>query len=141
MSSLYEERLERMYQECLDPEDSPFGLWINGLFSVVTWIAEDLQFQDQKELFFLLLERLLREGKVVLVVPVDIDNRDTKTRIQDGDDRIWDESVEFIIDYMRQTFPKEAKHEHDMVLNDYWYGTACPHIGWVEPGTGKLVFS
>jgi len=144
--------LEELVFRCSDLSRGPFGSWINGLFSTVTPPYDPqypiLRFDEQKELFFQLLERLLSEGRVVLIPPLDIsrysDGRrreSIKRRVQDGDDRIWDEDPRIMVEYMRKTFPADAVHEDDLVLNDYWYSTACPQIGWVHPETGELVFS
>jgi len=122
-------------------DNGPFGLWVNGLFSVVPGSGYFEEFHEKKEAFFYLLERLLEEGRVVLDVPGDIEYSSTKVRAQDGYTDIWDESVEVMVSYMRKTFPADAQHEYDSVLTDYWYSAACPHIGWVHPETGELVFS
>jgi len=144
--------LEKLVARCSDLSRGPFGSWINGLFIAVTPPYDPqypiLSFDEQKELFFRLLERLLREGRVVLIPPLDVsrypDGRrreSIKRRVQDGDDRIWDEDPKIMVEYIRKTIPAEAVHEDDLVLHLYWYSSACPHIGWVHPETGELVFS
>ena len=144
--------LEMLVSRCSDLSRGPFGSWIDGLFSAVTPPYEPqfpvLSFDEQKELFFQLLERLLREGRVILIPPVELNyhldgtpGEDAKMRTQYGDSRIWDEDPKDMVDYIRKTIPTEAVHEDDLVLHLYWYSTACPHIGWIHPETGELVFS
>ena len=162
MNTLSKEILERLYSECTNRNDSPFGIWINGLFSVVApptpYLPRTLTFPEQKEAFLYLLERLLREGRVVLTPPEVIedgepyywliadgysDNRPLRpaTRVDDGGlcrFKVWDVPIEQQIAYIRDAFPKDITGPHDANLNDFWYDGRCPAIGWIDPETGVL---
>ncbi|WP_157212009.1 hypothetical protein [Sinorhizobium sojae] len=153
--------LDRMYRECLSPGESPFGLWIRALFSVVAWLGADLPFSQQKDAFLVLLERLLREGKVVLTTPPCLDETEPGYWItSDGySDRepprsaertdesepnrfwVWDVPIERQIEYLRSAFPKDVTAADDSELNLFWYMEECPRIGWLHPETGVLYAS
>lgn len=153
--------LDRMYEECLNPEASPFGLWIRALFSVPAWLAAELPFSQQKEAFFLILTRLLSEKKVVLTTPPCLDESEpgywivadgyTQHEPQRRADRtdetepnrfwVWDVPIERQIEYIRSAFPKDVADEDDSELNLFWYMEKCPRIGWIHPETGVLFAS
>lgn len=140
-----------IFEECIQAQ---FGTWIIGLFH---WFPE-LRISEQKEAFLYLLERLLREGHVVLTPPEVIedgepyywlvadgysDNRPLRpaTRVADGGPcrfKVWDVPIEKQIAYIRDAFPKDVSGPHDAHLNDFWYDGRCPAIGWIDPETGVL---
>lgn len=150
-----------MYRECLAPEESPFGLWIRALFSVPPWVDAKLPFSQQKEAFFLLLARLLKEGKVVLTPPPCLDksepghwiiadgytDHDPQRRADPTDEGepnrfwVWDVPVERQIEYFRSAFPKDVTDADDGELNLFWYLKECPRIGWLHPESGVLYAS
>ena len=46
-----------------------FGQWVSGLFAAVCGWNPNSTFQEQKEAFFMLLEKMLKNGKVMFIVP------------------------------------------------------------------------
>lgn len=136
-------------------KEGGFGRWINGIFGSYEGISN---FEEQKEAFFYLLERLLREGKVLLTPPVLCedqepyywviadgysDNRPRRpvertTDLEQSRFRVWDVPIEKQIAYIREVFPKDVKDPNDSELNIFWYDGRCPWIGWIHPDTGVL---
>nr|WP_315379867.1 hypothetical protein [uncultured Sphingomonas sp.] len=125
--------IERAYAECLNPEVSPFGLWINALYGVVD--IPELTLAERKEAFLGLVQKLLDNGKIVLFVPNGVE---LKARVQGGADFIWDVSHQEMIAFLRRNWPDGDPQ--DEVL--FFYDPArCPGVGWVDPETGEIVAS
>jgi hypothetical protein len=99
-----------------------FALWSNALYHGVKGWNPDLTFEEHKEAFFWLLKKLLDEGKVRLCYPNDW--------WRPGLPEDWDGSSDEIIQYVRERFPKEAKHENDRSVTDYFYDI-FPPISWL----------
>lgn len=146
--------IDVLYRECAVPYEGPFGLWINSLFSVMSlsppYLPRKLSFSEQKEAFFLVLERLLREGKIVLLPPWNIEKEaPVRKMVQwryhgdktDADIWVWDIPIEGQIAYFRQVFPADAEEPNDSDLNLFWYMGDSPLIGWVSPENGKIICS
>ncbi len=64
LSKVDDDIIDRAYAECLNPEVSPFGLWINALYGVVD--IPELTLAERKEAFLGLVQKLLDNGKIVL---------------------------------------------------------------------------
>lgn len=146
--------LDILFAESINPNQNPFGLWINALFSVMSpptpYLPRELSFPEQKEAFFLVLERLLREGKAVLLPPWNIEIGVPVRKMMEwnyyGDKSIseilvWDIPIEEQIAYFREVFPSNASDPDDSDLNLFWYMGDCPLIGWVSPQNGKIICS
>lgn len=158
------EILETLYNLSYDPSPyakcSAFGHWIDALFGLGSppYLPRELSFPEQKEAFVYLLERLLREGKVLLTPPALMeeqepyywviadgysDNKPMRPaeRVAEGGPcrfRVWDVPIEKQISYIRDTFPKNVSNANDFELTAYWYDGRCPWIGWVDAETGVL---
>lgn len=113
------------------------GLWINAVFGVLLPIDDKvkLSFEEEKEVFFILLEKLTDENKIVF-----LDSRiafDNNIKLKD---KVWNKSPYEVIQYIKDVFPRSALDENDDELNLFWYDT-CPPIAWVHPKTGELISS
>ncbi len=115
-----------------------FGLWISGLFSAVCGWNPSRSFLEQKEIFFVLLEKLLREGTVMFIAP-DVDcyfstsNPSPRYTVEDPEAR-WNAPVHEIMSYVRGRWPKEAKQKNDVELTYYFY--ELPGLIWVRADGG-----
>ena len=121
-----ENDVDLIYDECCE---HAFGQWVNGLF---TW-HPNLPFLEQKEAFFILIRKLLNEGRVKFVKP-DADvycrgetNSTPKLTINDIEAH-WNASTDDIIFYLRGKWPKSAAHQDDLDLNAYFY--EVPALIW-----------
>lgn len=114
-----------------------FGMWITGLWGNVLFHHRELSFFEQKEVFFVLLERLLREGKVKFVKQ-DADvyhHYDAKTKVPyhpsqtvNDPETHWDAPIVEILKYLRARWPEGATQKDDLALNAYFY--QIPTIIW-----------
>lgn len=134
--------LEDAYRGATDFYDGAFGQWIDGLWG---W-TPSLSMAEQKKIFFLLVERLLREGKVILSPPEEFWNKElgvynTPMRPVENFIGIWDIPIEDQIAYIRDHFPEETIDFFDEEVSLFFYDKYCPRIGWVNPETGKIVAS
>ena len=115
-----------VYADCIEAQ---FGLWITGLF--YWW--PDLTLEDQKRAFFLLLRKLLEEGRIKFIKP-DADiyfnaehNPNPKLTINEVESH-WEADTDEILSYLNEKWPHTAKDEHDVELNAYFY--EIPAIIW-----------
>jgi hypothetical protein len=100
-------------------------------------LNRECSFTEGKEVFFLILKKLLDDNKVVLFAPYSMFNENTsqwdKTiTIRKYGDTIWGLPSKEIIQYMRDVFPKDIETENDGKLIDFWFSEECPQIGWVD---------
>ncbi|MEF9413321.1 hypothetical protein ABXT21_04130 [Ralstonia sp. SM1864_UCD524_TZ4] len=109
--------------------ENAFGLWITALFDGILVRNPSLSFDEHKEVFFWLVEKLLRDGKIKFCPPNEI--------WREGYD-IWDVDVTIVVDYLRLHWPASVKHKDDLVLSDYFY--AMPAILWIGDD-GEIVSS
>jgi len=119
-----------------------FGLWISGLFSAVCGWNPDASFAEKKEFFFVLLEKLLAEGKVMFITPgadcyVSPANPTPKLTVNDPEAR-WSAPVSEIVSYVRSRWPETARDEYDLELTYYFY--ELPGLIWVKED-GQFVVS
>lgn len=119
-----------------------FGLWITGLFSAIGGWNPALSFEERKEAFFWLIERLLRTGKIRFVAPgadcyVSPENPHPWFTIDDHDAQ-WQEAPEKIVVQLCAQWPQHARDESDLDLVTYFY--SIPAIIWVADD-GSLVVS
>lgn len=119
-----DEEYEQIIEAC-------FGLWSNSL-----WVApRSLSgFDDLKDAYFCLIEKLLKDGVIRFIDPDEVDNvmvvRDhpppPKT-IQDTSTH-WHVATEQIVSYLRSRWPLNATDENDPSVNLYFY--EIPPIIW-----------
>lgn len=119
-----------------------FGLWVSSLFSAIGSWNPSLSFEERKEGFFWLIEKMLRDGKVKFIAPgadcyTSPDNPHPRLNIQD-DEAHWHEAPESIISRLHAQWPEHARNEDDIDLVTYFY--SIPGIIWVGEG-GRLVAS
>jgi len=119
-----------------------FGLWISGLFSAVCEWNPEATFWEKREFFFALLERLLRERKVMFIALgvdcyVSPSNPTPKYTVEDEEAR-WNAPVAEMMNYVRSRWPDGVTSEHDVELTYYFY--ELPGLIWVGED-GRLVVS
>jgi len=148
--------------------DVSFGQWINALFFNITasdetgpWNAH-LDFEGQKEAFFHLLQKWLAEKKIHLLPPTEYviwncpeEEKSFLFSVR-GEPQygsfsvptkkikgytIWSIPHEEMILYIRDHWPKDVTDENDLKLIDFFYGSYCPNIIWVDSENGNLVAS
>lgn len=134
--------LEEAYRGAINYYDGAFGQWINGLWG---W-TPSLPISEQKRIFLRLLERLLREERIVLSPPdefwsEELEAYDTPTRPTDNFIGIWDIPINEQIAYIDAHFPKDAINANDEEVTLFFFDRCCPRIGWIHPETGKIVAS
>lgn len=125
--------VDQIYPQVIDAKEGAFGQWIDGLW---TW-HPNLNYAEQKEAFFILLDRLLREGKVKFVKPdADVyhrynsdikDHYHPKFSVNDPETH-WDAPIEEILTYLRERWPQSVSHKDDIKLTEYFY--EIPAIIW-----------
>ncbi|MBB3572040.1 hypothetical protein FHX05_006192 [Rhizobium sp. BK491] len=119
-----------------------FGLGISSLFSAIKSWNPTLSFDENKEAFFWLIERLLQTGKIKFIAPgadcyVSPQNPYPKLTIQDNEAH-WHEAPESIVAYLRVQWPENACDENDLDLLTYFY--SIPGIIWIGEN-GALIAS
>jgi hypothetical protein len=108
--NLTNEQIERL------TEPYPRG-WIIHYWEEVCMLAPQLDFQEKKEAFFYLLERLLREGKVTFDHP--------------DKPELWGETPEVMLSYFKTHWPANVSAEDDIDLTTYFY--RMPGVSWLGP--------
>jgi hypothetical protein len=91
-----------------------FAAWITCLWGKYD---DSFTFEENKDAFFYLLERLLREGKV------KFDHPDKPV--------LWEETPEVILSYFKTHWPTNVATEDDVDLTIYFY--RMPGIAWLGP--------
>ena len=145
------ETLEELNQSIYE-HDSPFGLWINALFDFIPQKPHfNVPFELTRLLFFDVLRILLDKQKVFMFPPEEyyINGELTvkcRTLPQyDTPDKplknIWLATTEEIIGYLHYNWPKGIKNGQDERLNDFWFGSYCPRIGWYDHKSQSIVAS
>lgn len=119
-----------------------FGQWVSGLFGAVCGWNSEATFEEQKEIFFLLLERMLNDGRVMFIVPgadcyISSENPNPKLTIEDPKAH-WRAPVSEIMEFVRSRWPVKATGMNDLELTYYFY--ELPGLIWIGED-GKLVAS
>lgn len=115
-----------------------FGLWITGLFSAIGTWNPALSFEEHKEAFFWLIEKLLLAGKIKFIAPgadcyTSPENPHPRFMIEDAEAQ-WPDTAGQIVAQLRALWPDQAHNENDLDLVTYFY--SIPGIIWVgEDGT------
>ena len=91
-----------------------FAHWISCIWGRYD---DSFSFEQNKVVFFYLLERLLREGKITFDHP--------------DKPELWGETPEVILDYFKKHWPTDAKNEDDLELTTYFY--RMPGVAWRGP--------
>lgn len=94
------------------------GLWLSALFLNIHGFLPNISFDEQKELFFELVQEGLETGKIKFDYP-PLEKYADKTGF-------WDADIDTIMTYLKDGFSKHATHEHDMDVNLYFYEIAVP---------------
>ncbi len=122
-------------------EEGAYGSWISGLWGEY----EELHtFQETKEAFFVLIERLLQNGHIVFFPPQAffLDGKfNTPTRSCVGRDDVWDVSDQELLEYIRTHFPETATTADSPEITDFWYSDYCPRVGWIDKANGCIIAS
>jgi hypothetical protein len=97
--------------------------WIIHYWEEVCVLAPQLSFQEKKEAFFYLLERLLREGKVKFENPFG------------NEPKCWEATPEVIVAHLKAGWPQAATTEGDETIVSFFYDDwrRCPPIYWLGP--------
>lgn len=115
-----------------------FGLWITGLFGAISAWNPALSFEEHKDAFFWLIEKLLLAGKIKFIAPgadcyTSPKNPHPQFTIEDAEAQ-WHETPREIVAYLLARWPEHAHNENDLDLVTYFY--SIPGIIWVgEDGT------
>lgn len=120
--------------------NSSFGMWISSLFGAISGWNPGIAFAEQKEIFFFLLEYMLKNGRIKFIAPgadcyVSSTNPNPRLTIYDIDAQ-WNAPAGEIVNYFRERWPKDAKNEDDPNLTIYFY--EMPGVIWVND-SGELV--
>ncbi|VEG12227.1 hypothetical protein [Moraxella cuniculi] len=99
------------------------GSWISGFFSAISGYLPNISFEEHKEVFFALSEEWLNNGLIKFDVPY-IEGVPFERRV-------WEAPTEEIIQYLKDSFPKEATDELDANVNLYFLINA-PAILWLH---------
>ena len=117
-----------------------FGLWVSGLFKTVAGWNPELNFDQQKEEFFLVIKELLDAGKIKFIAPgadvyVSGLNPNPAFKIEDEICH-WSIGSEEIVRYLRDQWPRDVEHEDGEDLVMYFF--EIPSIIWVDDDGGYL---
>ena len=121
------------FNNLVETLEHSFGMWINGLWGNMLFDNREWSFCEQKEAFFILLRRLLEEGRVKFVQPeADVYynatlNPHPRYTINDPEAH-WEAPPEEIIAYLQEHWPNTATDKDDADLNAYFY--RMPAIIW-----------
>jgi hypothetical protein len=115
-------KLEHVEEIC----EGSFALWSSSLFSGISGWNPDLTFEEHKEAFFWLVAKLLDEGKIRFIYP--------NALCYEGCPLYWDRSGEEFAQFLREYFPKDATHENNRSVNDYFYDVVPPIMWLGEDG-------
>ncbi|CAM3418292.1 DUF596 domain-containing protein [Bordetella sputigena] len=99
---------------------SSFGLWLSSLFSAIKGWNPGINLEEQREIFFSLVKRLLDEGKVKFCPPNEF--------WREGYE-VWDTESDTIVQYLKSHWPVNVTSENDIALTNYFYD--MPAILWV----------
>ncbi|MGS0604597.1 hypothetical protein WMO32_21870 [Xanthomonas oryzae pv. oryzicola] len=111
-----------------------FGLSLSALFSSVEGQYPDFGFYQRKEIFFVAVEKLLKEGKIKFIAPgadcyVSPQRPSPELSIENTKAH-WNESADKIIKYLKERWPKDAADDNDDELNIYFY--EVPSVIWID---------
>ena len=144
--------IDRLIGICSNPHESPYGQWINSLFSVVDGQLEAGSITEKKELFLQLLGILIDRGKIVVFPPEEFYQNGVPTvpcreKFRNYHDHsmnfnnIWDTTSSEVIHYIRNNWPEGVTDAEDEKLNIFWYSDHCPRIGWYDQRTNSIIAS
>ncbi|OOS05395.1 hypothetical protein SAMN02745664_1042 [Moraxella cuniculi DSM 21768] len=107
--------------------DSAKNLWFSALFDHISGYIPEISFEDQKTLFFQLTKDALDDGLIKFDVPY-IEGVPFERRV-------WEAPTEEIIQYLKDSFPKEATDGLDDDVNLYFYISAPPVMWRQDDGS------
>lgn len=97
--------------------------WLSAMFSAIPYVFSNITFNEQKEIFFLLLREWLESGIVKFDTP--------PTEDFVGQSGFWNADNKSIMSYLYNGFPKDAVDEFDEDVNLYFYIVAPP-VNWLQ---------
>ncbi len=108
--------------------------WISHYWEELCMVAPGLSFNEKKEAFFYLIERLLREGKAGFIAPgadcyISPSNPHPRYTIND-EEAHWKAPPAQIVARLREQWPANATEEDDLDLYAYFY--EIPGIIWFD---------
>lgn len=98
------------------------GLWVSGLFGAISGSYPGISFHEQKEIFFWLILKWLKDGLIVFCSP------DSPL------DKPWEADAEEILEYLKGLWPERAVDENDLALTFYFH--EIPALLWVGKDGG-----
>ena len=98
------------------------GLWLYATFTCISSVYNNINFEQQKDIFFNLIYSWLCNGIIKFCPPNDIWHEGME---------YWNETPNNIVDYLRIRFPNEANSENDLTVNNYFYDIV-PAVLWKE---------
>lgn len=102
--------------------DDANGLWLSALFNNISGYYPNISFEQQKEIFFMLVSEGLEKGIIKFDYP--------PLEQYAGKEGFWDIEKDTIIEYLKDGFPKQAVSEQDDEVNSYFYQVAPP-VNWL----------
>lgn len=120
MMLISHERKQQILTDCKN-------MWLDAMFYAIRYEDKSITFEEQKQIFFMLVEEWLKAG----IIKFDTPPLEEFIGVQG----FWEESHDNIIKYLRDNFPKDADSENDMEVNLYFYTVAPPVLYRQEDGS------
>lgn len=98
-------------------------LWLSALFSNIHGYYPDISFIEQKDIFFMLVDEWLAEGKIKLNYPHLLQ--------YEGKEGFWEEDTQVILQFLLDTFPINAHDRYDDEVNSYFF-EIVPAVSWLQ---------
>lgn len=98
-------------------------LWLSALFNNIHGYYPDISFIEQKDIFFMLVDEWLAEGKIKFNYP--------KLQKYVDKEGFWDEDNQVILQFLLDTFPINAHDRYDDEINSYFY-EIVPPTSWLQ---------
>ncbi|MFB2538557.1 MULTISPECIES: hypothetical protein [unclassified Acinetobacter] len=110
-----------------DMYESAKNLWLSALFENISGYYPDISFDEQKALFFVLVEEALDKEIIKFDYPP----------LEEYSDKVglWQTDNQTILQYLKDGFPKNASHRHDDDVNLYFYVVAPPVLWRQDDGS------
>lgn len=102
--------------------DDAKGLWLSALFYNIYSYYPNISFEQQKEVFFILIKEALEHQIIKFNYPLSEQDSETAG--------FWDADNETVLQYLKDGFPKHATSELDEDVNLYFYFVAPP-VNWL----------
>lgn len=96
-----------------------FGLWLSALFSNICGYNPELNFNRQRDEFFVLIAELLEKNTIKFAAPNEIWSKKND---------VWQAPPDVIVNYLREKWPPHAESESQ--LTEYFF--EVPAVLWVQ---------